>query len=118
MKIILDTNFLIAVAQFKIDIFRELKGHELYLILPVVIELNKISRGKSKDARSAKLARILLKAQNLKTLKPNETSADKALIEYSKKGYAVATQDIALKEKLEEQGAKVIYIRQKKYVII
>lgn len=118
MKIILDTNFFMAIAQFKIDVFEQLRGHEIYLINTVNDELHKLSKGNSKDANSALLALRIIETKDLKTLKTNEKNADKSLIIQSAKGYIIATQDRKLREKIKKAGGKAIYIRQKKYVII
>lgn len=117
MKIILDTNFLMAVSQFKVDVFEQLAGKDIYTIEPVVNELNGLSKGKSKDATAAKVALTLVKSKGLKVLESNE-EADAALISYSKKGYVIATQDKILQDKIKALGGKSIYIRQKKYVIL
>ena len=118
MKIILDTNFLMAVTQFKIDVFEQLRGHNICVISPVVRELREQSIGHSKDAKAAKLALDLIDNKDLKTLRTNEKKADKSLILYSKKGYVIATQDKELREQVKKAGGKSIYIRQRKYVII
>jgi rRNA-processing protein FCF1 len=116
MKILLDTNFLIDIVRFKIDL-SELKGNELFLDEAVVKELKRISRRNSKDSASAKMALVVLQAKGLKVLKSKEKEADLSLLERAKAGYAVATQDLELKRKLRKAGAKIIYIRQKKYLV-
>ena len=118
MKIILDTNFLMAVAQFKIDVFEQLRGHDIYVINTVTRELREQSKGRSKDAKAALLALDLIENKDLKMLNTNEKNADKSLILYSKRGYVIATQDRKLREKVKKAGGKSIYIRQRKYVII
>ena len=118
MKIILDTNFLMAVSQFKIDIFQELKGHELYIIDAILAELKKLSKGNSKHSKAALLALVLIENKHLKTLPSKKKSADNLLIMYSKKGYVIATQDRILRNKIKKAGGKSIYIRQRKYVIL
>ncbi len=118
MKIILDTNFLMAVAQMKINIFSQLRGHKLYTANTIVMELRRLSKGRSKDARAARLALELIKAKHLKVLKSKQRSADRSLILYAKRDYIIATQDKILQKKIKDEGGKIIYIRQRKYVII
>ena len=60
----------------------------------------------------------MVKSKGLKILKSKEKNADLSLLEYSKEGYAIATQDIPLRDKITEIKGKVIFIRQKKYVLI
>ena len=116
MKILLDTNFLVDVFRFKIDL-TELRGDELFIDENVLEELGRVSRGKSKDAFSAKMSLRMVRTKGLKVLKSKEKEADLSLLEHAKAGYAVATQDLELKKKLKKIGAKIIYIRQKKYLV-
>ncbi|MBU3905128.1 MAG: hypothetical protein KJ906_03195 [Nanoarchaeota archaeon] len=118
MKVILDTNFLMAVSQFKIDVFEQLRGHDIYVINTVVDELKEQSNGRSKDAKAAQLSLLLIDNKGLKVLRTNEKKADTSLIIYSKRGYVIATQDRELREMVKKAGGKSIYIRQRKYVII
>jgi len=118
MKIILDTNFLMAVSQFKINIFSQLRGHQIYVVNTVIRELERFSKGSSKRAKAAQLALTLVKTKHLKVLKSKEKSADRSLILYAKRGYIIATQDKVLQKKIKDKGGQIIYIRQRKYVII
>ncbi|MBU3896466.1 MAG: DNA-binding protein [Nanoarchaeota archaeon] len=117
MKIILDTNFLMAIVQFKIDIFEQLAGNSLYTIESVINELKGLSKEKSKDGTAAKIALDIIKSKGLKILESKDV-ADLSLIDYSNKGYIIATQDKVLQNKIKSLGGKSIYIRQKKYVIL
>jgi len=117
MKTILDTNFLIAVNKFKIDVFSELMGNDLFTLDTVINELEKISNGKGKDSVSARVALKLIKRKGLKILKSKERETDLSLLSYSKKGYRIATQDKILKDKLKKNGRRIIFIRQKKYIV-
>ena len=117
MKMILDTNFLISTNRFKIDVISELTGNELFVTEPVLEELKKISKKNGKDSKAAKMSLELVKEKGLKTLESKEKEADKSLLEYGKKGYSVATQDRILRNKLKRAGVKIIFIRQKKYVV-
>jgi len=107
-----------AVSQFKIDVFDELRGHELYVANTIIVELKKLSKGNSKDSKAALLALDLIENKHLKMLKSKEKSADKSLVIYSKDGYVIATQDRVLRDRVKKAGGKSIYIRQKKYVIL
>jgi len=122
MKIFLDTNFLMVPVKFGVDIFSELdriidERYELITVEPVVEELKKISEGKGKDAKAAKVGLELIKRKKIKVMKTKEKSADKSLIELSE-GNAVATLDVELKKKLMKIGRKVIYLRAKKYLVL
>ena len=119
MQIILDTNAVMAIAEFKLDVFAELSN--LYpnatpvVLSGIVEELEKIQveqRGKFKLA--AKLGLQILKAKKIKVIK-SKGNVDDALVEQSRKGVLVLTQDIILKKRLTEP---YLTIRQKKKIII
>jgi len=116
MRIILDANFLVSAVQFKVDIFSELKGNELFTLDKIIEEIEKISEGTGNNAIAAKVALDLTSRKDLKILE-SRNDVDSSLLFYSKQGYAIATQDAILKDKLKKIGGKVIYIRQKKYVV-
>ena len=109
MKIILDTNFLIDCAKFHIDYSQELKEHKLFTLNLIVEELEKLI--KQKKGTHAKLALQILKHKGIKVLKTNEGHVDDILV--NMKGYAVATNDLELKNRFK---GKIFTIRQKKYI--
>jgi len=115
MRVILDTNFLIDCLRFKIDL-SELAGNELFVTDSIVFETEKITKRRAKESSLANLALEFINGNKLKILE-SEGNTDDSLIKYSKKGYAIATNDRALKAKLKKAGAKLIYIRQKRYLV-
>jgi len=116
MKIILDTNFLIDCLRFRIDLKSELKGNELFIIDSIMPEIKKISERKTKESTLAKMVLNLIVENKFKLLESKNRDTDESLFLYSKEGYAIATQDRVLKNKIKKAGGKIIYIRQKKYV--
>ncbi|NIM47354.1 MAG: hypothetical protein GTN40_04340 [Candidatus Aenigmarchaeota archaeon] len=117
MKIILDTNFLIDCIRFRIDLKSELRGNELFVLDSIIFEIEKITERKTKESSIAKLALDYIKRKHLKILKLKEKNTDLSLLNYSKRGYAIATHDRVLKNKIKKAGGKVIFIRQKRYVV-
>ncbi|MBS3168244.1 ribonuclease VapC [Candidatus Woesearchaeota archaeon] len=108
--IIVDTNFLIYCAKFKIDFFSEidrlmLTNYKIVTLNTIIEELEKV---KPKELKLIK--RFLEKVEIIKT---NEKKVDKELQFLSSKDFIIATQDRELKQKLK--GPKII-IRQKKYL--
>lgn len=118
-QIIIDTNALVAMGEFKIDIFTELERicdfpYKITILIGTLEELNRIyqeSKGKYKAA--AKLALDIIKKKNIEII-PEEGYVDDILVELSKKGNLVLTQDIELKKRLTKP---YLTIRQKKTVI-
>jgi len=119
-KIILDTNVLMAITEFKIDIFTELERicdfkYQLFILSGIVKELEKIiaeQRGKYKLA--AKLALQILKAKKVEVLE-SAGNVDDLLTAYSQNGYLIFTQDVELKKRLTKP---YFTIRQKKTVMM
>ncbi len=119
MKTILDTNFVLIPAQFKVDIYSELANNQLYILDKTIDELKSIIKFQSlKHKKAAKLALSLIKANKVKIIKTNSNlHTDDSILETAKKlKYAVATQDKALKQKLKKNKVKIITLRQKKYL--
>lgn len=125
-KIILDTNFLLIPAKFKVDIFSELDrictfGCRLFIIDKTLDELNRIVREqKGKDKAAAKLALLLLKSKKVEVIatKGQGTVDERILNLEGLNGYAVATQDVMLKRKLKKKHIQIITLRQKRYLIM
>ena len=119
MKFLLDTNFLLAQGEFKLDIFSELKKFglpELYTLDLVVEEIKFLAGGKGRDARNSKLALRMIEEKNIKILKSEMEKTDFELERLSKEGYVVCTQDKKLAKRLVRAGNKVISVRQKRYL--
>jgi len=119
-KIILDTNSLMAITEFKIDIFNELEkacdfNYKILILSGTIDELNKIiqeQRGKYK--RAAQLALTILKTKKVIKIE-SKGDVDDNLVELSTKKYLILTQDIGLKRRLIKP---YLTIRQKKKIII
>lgn len=122
-RIILDTNFLLIPSEFKVDIFSELNrivndNYELFVFQSTLQELDKIIRDeKTRYKKAAKLALLLIKQQNLKTLpnSPNLT-ADDAIVKNSLESDIICTQDMELKKRLKQKKIKIITLKRKKYL--
>jgi rRNA-processing protein FCF1 len=119
--IVLDTNFLIDVIRFKIDLDELdklfLTPSELSTLDSVIRELEEISNTKSQESKYAKVALELLKIKKIKILKVRE-NPDKAILSLANKNIIVATNDIELRKKLKASGIKTIYLKSKKQLDI
>ena len=108
---------MVAGMKFKVDVFSELMEHDLFVLDKVIEELEKLAENRGKDGTAARVALQLVKKRDVGILEADE-STDDALILYGKRGYAIATQDTKLKRKLKKGNVKLIYVKQKKYVMI
>lgn len=108
--IILDTNFLIYCAEYKIDFFSEIERicHFQYKITVLDKTIEELEKVKPKEL---KLIKKYLEIISI--LRSEKEKVDEELIRLSKQGFIVATQDRELKKQLEKP---VIIIRQKKYL--
>lgn len=124
MQIIIpDTNILMAIGQFKIDIFSEIEraadfNYEIKVLDKTLGELEKIKeKGKGKDKAAAKLALAIIKKKKIKKIKTKEGTVDDILVELAGEGALVATQDKELKKRIKEAGGQVMTIRQGKRLV-
>ena len=120
--IILDTNILMAIPQFKIDIFTELQRicdfpYQITVLDRTINELESIkTTQKGKDKLAASIALQLIKKKNIDiTTTSQKKLVDDILVDFSHQGSIIATQDMALKRKLKKP---YITLRKKKYLII
>ncbi len=108
MKTILDTDFLVNVIKYRINI-EEIKNPSI--IDKTIDELKKINNLNSKTAIK------LIKLKKFKIIKTKKDKiVDDLILEKVSKEDIVATQDKKLKRLLKEKQIKVITIRQKKYI--
>jgi rRNA-processing protein FCF1 len=117
MKVILDTNFLIDCIRFRIDVKDELSGNEIYVLDSVMFEIDKIAQKETQEASLARMASEFIEKNEIMVLESKTKNADKALVAYAREGYAIATQDKGLKDKVKRGGGRVFYIRQQSYVV-
>ena len=117
--VLLDTNFLLAAVQFKVDVFEKIREFGRPIMLSACIsELEKLSRKKGKAAEEARTVLTLIKKKKLKVVKTRIKSADSAITDYAvKHETAVATNDRKLIKALKKKGIMVIRLRQKRYLV-
>lgn len=115
MKVIIDTNGLMAQGKFGVDVFEELGrlGYDEYVLPSAVVDelkaLEKKVRGSDKAALAVAKS-LALRCQVVEA--PGE--ADNAIVELAKKLVApVFTNDSELRRRLRDEGIKTIYMRSK-----
>ena len=120
VKVILDSNFLMAPFQFHVDVFEELEyllQKKIDFIVPsaVKLELTTISSRGGEGAAEASLALQLASRCRVVdvTLQPNETVDDAILKAAQKLTAVVATNDIELRKRLRDINVPVVYLREK-----
>src|SRR3989344_4679769 len=118
-KIVLDTNILLAIERFKIDIFLEAKkmmgNVEFWIPQQVVEELEMLEKRGLKLKKAVRIAKQLIDKNNVKAISVDADNADKALLELSKNAI-VATNDKELKDSVKQINGQVLFLRQKKFL--
>ena len=120
MKLLFDTNFLLDLFRFRIDlteIYDLLPGQlELYVLNKTVNELGILSK-KAKHGKFAKLALSLIKSSKVNVIDVTD-DVDTAMVKLAGKDFVAATNDAKLRKKLSEKGVKTIYLRARKHLAI
>lgn len=124
----LDTNFLLIPGQFKIDIFEEIRNimnepYDLCIFQETIQELSNIAEKASKDKNNAKIALMLIKQKNLKSLKNSsieKSYIDRIILSNIDSKCIVCTQDQALKRLLKAKfkGLRIITLKSKKHLAL
>jgi len=119
-KIVLDSNFLMIPGQFGVDIFEELRNkldfpYKLFIVKNTIAELNKIiEKAKNRDKIAARIGLELIKTKSINIIDCDiQAIVDDELVNLSKEGCIIATQDKELKNRITN---KKIVLRQKKYI--
>ncbi len=120
--VLLDTNILMAVAQFKIDIFSELQRisdfpYDISILDLTINELKSIqSIQKGENKLAAAISLSIIEKNPLNIIRTNSKGpVDNIIANFSKQGYIVATQDMFLKRRLKKP---YITMRKKEYLML
>jgi len=119
MKLLLDTNFLVDLCRFRIDLSEiyDLLSEpvELYVLNATLSELEVLSK-KSKHGKYAKLSLELIKNSRITVLNMSG-DVDRTILSLDK-NFMVATNDGKLRNQLTRKGVKTIYLRARKHLAI
>ena len=122
-EVVIDTNFFMVPFQFNVDIITELEkilpSYKLTTPSFVINELKGLKKNnKWKTRLNANLALKLANSSKIEikdiSLLENET-VDDALLRVSE---VLATNDIELKNRAKDNGITIVYLRQKKYIVV
>jgi rRNA-processing protein FCF1 len=121
LKIILDSNFLLVPAQFKLDIFEGIikllnQNCQLIVLSTTMDELRNImGRSAPKLRKQTEMALKLAEKCLLVNVdrRHGETNDDVIIRIAQQRKYLVATNDSALRKRLRNISIPVVYVRQK-----
>ena len=121
MKVMLDTSFLLAAMEGKIDIVSELQKFdrpELYVLDLVMKELKSFSAGRSRKAFFSRLSLDFIQKSGTEIVKTVRGQTDRRIVSYAiNHEMWVCTMDAAMKKMLRKRGVPVITIRQGRYLV-
>jgi rRNA-processing protein FCF1 len=123
-KILCDTNFLLVPIRFGVDIFHESEktlkdATRFYVSSRVLDEINLLEK-KAKPKFKKELAFAKKMAERCNLIYDSSCSlVDESLIHLSHEmGMILATTDSVLRKKARYEGIKVLYLRQRRYLIL
>ena len=111
--VVLDTNFLLALTQKKVDfalLIREFFDFPVQLVVlkPCLNELKALKQGK----RIFPAIQEYLRANSVHEISTEAQSADKAILDYAREhGAVVATLDYVLRKRLKKAGVQTITLK-------
>ncbi|MDO8633985.1 MAG: PIN domain-containing protein [archaeon] len=118
-RIALDTNVLLSIEKFKVDVFSQLRGQfgKVEFLVPksVVEELEKLGSKSMSLKKSSNVALELLKKNKAKTVEKTGKNADEDLLALSSNAW-IATSDKKLLKKVLQRQGRVLILRQKKFM--
>lgn len=123
-KILCDTNFLLIPLRFGVDVFNEADEAlnditEFYVSSRVLDEI-KLLKETAKPSFEKELLFALKMAELCKVIEDKSSGlVDDSLIELAKKhDMILGTSDSELRQKSRAQGVKVVYLRQRRYLVL
>ena len=123
-KILCDTNFLLIPLRFGVDIFSESDNAlndicSFYISRRVLNEI-KLLRRDAKPSLDKELLFALKMAEKCSIVEDNsETLVDDSLIQLAKEhNMTLGTTDAELRKKARAEGVKVVYLRQRRYLLL
>jgi rRNA-processing protein FCF1 len=82
----------------------------------VIFELEALGKREKKIAKEIILVKQILKNNDIKIIDSHCEDVDAELLEKSKEGYIIATNDKLLREKIKKAGGKSIFIRSLNFI--
>jgi rRNA-processing protein FCF1 len=117
VRVVFDTNMVLAIGQLKVDVFSEARkmfGEKADFLVPgqVASELRALAEKELPLKKAVGIAQEQIASNKVKTEEVEAADADEALVELAKSGCFVATNDAVLRKRIKGFGGKVIYLRQ------
>jgi len=123
-KILCDTNFLLIPLRFGVDVFNETDDAinditEFYVSTRVIDEI-KLLKKTAKPSFEKELLFALKMAELCTVIEDNSTGlVDESLIDLAiEHDFIIGTSDSELRQNARAYGVKVVYLRQRRYLVL
>ena len=123
-KILCDTNFLLIPLRFGVDVFSEADEvlndlTEFYVSNRVLDEINLLRKNAKPSLDKELLFALKMAKQCLVVQDESELQVDDSLVQLAKKeNMVLGTTDSELRKKARMDGVKVIFLRQRRYLVL
>ena len=122
MRIAIDANMLLAIANDKIDVFSQIRNEfrkKAEIIVPkqIMDELKMLAKQNKKNEKAVEIAMHEIEANDVKIQGVDAKNADEALIALARDGAAIATNDKALKKEVKKLNAGIIFTRTRRFLV-
>ena len=119
-RIVFDTNMLLALPQFKVNVFEQVQEKfggkaEFVVTKSVLTELERLGK-EEKQKRNVVIAREAMNNAGVQVVEGNTANADDDLLKLAEEGFYVASNDKILRKRIKSIGGRIIYLRQKKLI--
>ncbi len=123
-KLLCDTNFLIIPLRFGVDVFTEtdnaLNDITSFYVSSRVIDEIKLLKETAKPSFEKELLFALKMAEQCVVVEDDSTGlVDESLIDLAEEhGFIIGTTDSELRQRARTYGVKVVYLRQRRYLVL
>ena len=124
--VLFDTNFLLIPSRFGVDIFTEseraLNQNPVFIVTNSILEEIETLKNKAKPSLRRQLDLAQKIAERCKVIddhrEEGEEVDDSIIRVSSNNGYIVGTTDSELRKRLHEIGVKVLFLRQRNFLML
>jgi len=114
-----DTNMLLNIERFNVDIFREARGMigrvEFVVPAEVVREMDSLAKKGKILGKEVKIAKMSMESNGAKVVDFGQKSGDLALLKMAPKAI-IGTNDKELKDSVRELNGRLLILRRRKFL--
>jgi len=115
-KVCVDTSMLLCIAETKVRFFEDVKMElgKVEFFVPSCVEEEIVSLEQSQRLKIAVVRKVLdsIEVKNIDC----KGNADDCLVELSKQGFVIATNDSELRKRIKGFGGRIIYLKKSAFI--